>query len=210
MLEVVAGIHDNGSGSPRASDKVQAPAWRHRCRRKARSPCRRCQPRSSEKILIFRPQQRGRRCRGSFHSNPRKCTAGCPSAPCPMTSDAAAAISSATAISVTRNLRPNRSGTPIKLRTTGNPAAPNATPTTPKRQGRPKLSLIMTPRSTPNSRSSRAFNPAADTSGSRGKSQGLVAALTGNVGLVDARVGHNEPEPMHNDQHVPFLPDDLR
>src|SRR5262245_59996168 len=80
---------------------------------------------------------------GSSQSKPRNSTAGCPSAPCPISSEAAAAISSATAISVTRSLRPNRSGLPTMLRTTGSPAAPSAIPTTPTRQGRPKLSLMI-------------------------------------------------------------------
>src|SRR5665213_4057471 len=87
---------------------------------------------------------------GASQARPRTCTAGSPSAASPISSDAAEAISSAMATSVTRILRPNRSGSPMMLRNEGTPAAPRATPTTPLRQARPKLSLMTTPKLTPN------------------------------------------------------------
>src|SRR5689334_602932 len=76
---------------------------------------------------------------GAFKSSPRTSTAGTPSAASPITSEAPAATSSASAISVIRSLRPNISGEPTMSTSDGTPAAPSAMPVTPLRQGRPKL-----------------------------------------------------------------------
>src|SRR6185437_11081612 len=104
-------------------------------------------------------------------SSPRMCTSGKRSLDWPISIDAAAAISSANAISVTRIALPNRSGAPIRLSSEGRPAAPSATPTTPLRHGRPKLSLITMPRSAEKAWSIRAFSIAHEASGSTGRSR---------------------------------------
>src|ERR1043166_1174800 len=83
---------------------------------------------------------------GAFHARPRTSTTGIPSAAWPMTSEAAAATSSAKPTMVVCNVRPNRSGLPRKSSTAGRPAAPSATPTVPRRHARPKLSLMVTAR----------------------------------------------------------------
>src|SRR6516164_4089833 len=60
---------------------------------------------------------------GPRHVRPRTTTTGWPSAPCPITSDAAAAISSAWPVMLTWSLRPNRSGEPRRSISDGRPAA---------------------------------------------------------------------------------------
>src|SRR5215472_4045076 len=86
---------------------------------------------------------------GADQARPRTSTMGTASSACPIKSPAAAAISSAKPVSVTSNSLPKRSGRPRRSTNEGNPAAPSATPTVPFRQARPKLSLMMTPSSTP-------------------------------------------------------------
>src|SRR4029453_11624752 len=71
---------------------------------------------------------------GPRHVRPRTITTGWPSAPCPITSDAAAAISSACPVTLTWSARPNRSGEPRRSISDGRPAAPIATPQVPRRQ----------------------------------------------------------------------------
>ena len=67
-----------------------------------------------------------------------------------MTSSAAAAISSTIATSVTCSSRPRASVVPLRSTTGRRPAQPMATSVTPRRQGRPKVSLTTTATSTPN------------------------------------------------------------
>src|SRR5579883_812144 len=106
----------------------------------------------------------------SPQSSPCTSTAGRRSPACPMTSEAAAAISSASAICVTRSLLPKRYGSTTMSTSDGRPAAPSATPTTPFRQARPKLSLMTTPTETPKCASSRRLSSRQLASGSVGKS----------------------------------------
>ena len=85
-----------------------------------------------------------RRRRSASYCTPRINTMGVPSSACPISSDAAAASSSARPTWVMRSARPNRSGLPRRSSSAGTPLAPIATPTVPLRQARPWLSLMMT------------------------------------------------------------------
>ena len=115
----------------------------------------------------------------------------------------AAAISSATAISVTCIGRPNRSGAPIRSSSDGRPAAPSATPTTPLRQGRPKLSLMTTPTSTPKRGVEARFQRRRRTVGiARQQQHALLAIGVLDIGLVDAGIGHHEAEAVRHDQDI--------
>ena len=67
-----------------------------------------------------------------------------------MASSAAHASSSTNATSVTCISRPSASGVPRRSRMARTPAHPIATSVTPRRQGRPNVSLMITPTSTPN------------------------------------------------------------
>src|SRR6266700_3003030 len=107
---------------------------------------------------------------GPRHVRPRTTTTGWPSAPCPITSEAAAAISSACPVMLTWSSRPNRSGEPRRSISDGRPAAPIATPQVPRRQARPKLSLMITATGTSNLSDRRLLNIAALPSGSAGSS----------------------------------------
>ena len=66
----------------------------------------------------------------------------------PQTRSAAAASSSATQTSVTMSSRPSASSVPRRSTTADMPAQPIATSVTPLRQGRPKVSEIITPTET--------------------------------------------------------------
>jgi len=90
----------------------------------------------------------------------------------PITSSAAPAISSATHTSVTINVRPSASSVPRRSTTPATPAIPMATSVTPRRQGRPNVSLTTTPTSTP----SRARNPSRMRRAERSGSSGSRAA----------------------------------
>ena len=72
-------------------------------------------------------------------------TTGKPSFPCPINNEAADAISSAIPTSVTSNVLPNKSVSPLKSDNTLAPLEPIAIPTIPFRHALPELSLIMTP-----------------------------------------------------------------
>ena len=89
-----------------------------------------------------------------------------------MTRPAAAAISSAKPVMETRNSRPKRSGWPRRSSSAGRPATPIATPTVPRRQARPKLSVITT------ARPSFAASAAALASGSSGSSRAWPSSPT--------------------------------
>ena len=101
---------------------------------------------------------------------PRTMTTGMASAPCPISGDAAAAISSASATSVTCIGRSNKSIVCRKSIRGLNPATPSAWPTVPLRQARPILSLTITPTRRPLNSLSAAANRAAEASGSSGNS----------------------------------------
>ena len=103
-------------------------------------------------------------------ARPRTSTAGRASSAWPISREAAAAISSANPVWVTRSARPNRSGRPRMSMSAGRPATPSATPTVPRRQARPQLSLMMTPSRLPKCAARRSHNAAADASGSAGSS----------------------------------------
>ena len=86
--------------------------------------------------------------RNQVSSAPRTTATGTPE-DFPITSSAALANSSATATSVTCIILPSESGVPRRSTTPAIPATPIATSVNPFRQGRPKVSLIITPTLTP-------------------------------------------------------------
>jgi hypothetical protein len=145
MLEIVAGIGDYGSAY-RAAERgtARAPAWRRRPRPTVPAPARDC--RSSEQVVLRRTDQVGGRRIGrrpgkAAHQRDRHRLVGWP-----MTSEAAAAISSAKPVSVTSSFGgPEQIGMAAPVRSPpAKPAAPSAMPKVPRRNGRPKLSLMMT------------------------------------------------------------------
>ena len=88
----------------------------------------------------------------------------------PLTRSAADAISSATAMTVASIARPWASGRPRRSSSTVTPATPMAQSVSPSRQGRPSVSVTMTPTETPVISCSRCRSARADASGSRGRS----------------------------------------
>ena len=121
----------------------------------------------SEQVLVDRlvpgpgaPSPGGR-------SSPRTSAAGIPDA-FPMTRSAAPAISSATCHPVTSSSRPAQSVVPLRSRMAGIPEMPMATSVRPRRQGRPKVSEMITARAVSNSRSRRILMRCAERSGSSG------------------------------------------
>ena len=105
---------------------------------------------------------------------------------CPITSEAAAASSSASAGSVTSRTLPNISRSPICVRSGSRPAVPIAMPTVPLRQARPALSLIMTWTDTPAFSESRSRKARAEASGSRGNSR--TCWSSGLLGILDLSI----------------------
>ena len=105
---------------------------------------------------------------------------------------------------VTRRLRAVEVGTAALVdQARAGPAAPSATPTVPRRQARPKLSLMITPSRTPK----RACRCAAQTPPRcvgilRQQQHALAAVVRSDVGLVDPGIGHDESQPMLDDEHV--------
>ena len=94
----------------------------------------------------------------------------------------------------------------------GRPAAPIAMPQVPRRQARPKLSLMTTPIVAPK----RCAKPRAQrfrrcVGIARQQQHAMHAVRRGDVGLVDAGVGHHEAEPvLHDDQVRPRAHDARR
>src|SRR3954454_9302605 len=86
----------------------------------------------------------------------------------PQTSSAAEASSSASATSVIPSSLPYGSTTPISERSAAMPATPIATSTSPCRQGRPKVSVMITATSTPSRSRRPSRSRAADASASSG------------------------------------------
>ena len=145
---------------------------------------------------------------GADQARPRTSTIGIASSAWPINSPAAAAISSAKPVSVTSNSRPKRSGWPRRSTNAGSPAAPSATPTVPLRQGRPKLSLMMTPMPTPKTSIRCCRKACAEPSGSTGNSSTRSrAVLRRDVRVVDAGIGHHETEAMLDDQQTRAMAD---
>src|SRR6185437_2546967 len=117
MLEVVAGVDDDGQlfGCEHAREAERELGAANAAAQRNNVAClRACHHRN--KSISFGRNREATGNAGASQLTPRTCTAGRPSAACPITSDAAAAISSATATSVTRILRPNRSCTPTMSR----------------------------------------------------------------------------------------------
>ena len=106
-------------------------------------------------------------------------TGGHPSAAWPITRLAAAAIWSVKPTSVIFNGSPNKSGVPRKFCTGASPLRPMVTPTTPKRQGRPWLSMINTGGRTPLKPANRWRMARAEASGFSGRrNKTPVSSLT--------------------------------
>ena len=68
---------------------------------------------------------------GADQRKPRMRTTGAASSAWPITSEAAAAISSAKPMTLTSSFRPNKSGRPRRSINAGRPATPIATPAVP-------------------------------------------------------------------------------
>ncbi len=129
--------------------------------------------------------------------NPRTCTTGVASPACPITSDAAAASSSAAPTSVIRSWYPKRSFWPRRSTTPGTPASPIATPTVPSRQARPWESIIRTPSFFPLLSPRRWHRLRAVASGIFRQQQHpflLRAAFTGNIGVIDPCIGTDKSQ----------------
>src|SRR5579871_664044 len=105
---------------------------------------------------------------GADQRKPRIRTTGDASSAWPITSEAAAAISSAKPMMLASSLRPKRSGRPRRSIKPGRPAAPIATPVVPWRHARPKLSFITTARSIAVAAARPVLSAAALRSGSSG------------------------------------------
>ena len=149
MLEIVAGIGDDGqlAGRQHAAEAERQLG--------AADPARQ---RHHDRVVLWRHRNRilgsrappgaparRRVASGADQVRPRTRTTGVASSACPITSEAAAAISSAKpGFGDLAASRPNRSGWPRQSISAGRPAAPIATPTVPRRQARPKLSLMIT------------------------------------------------------------------
>jgi probable F420-dependent oxidoreductase len=135
---------------------------------------------------------------GSLQVSPRTSTTGCASSAWPITSDAAAAISSAKAEMVTCSVRPNRSGLPRRSSIAGSPAAPIATPVVPRRHGRPKLSMISTAVAPSLARSASAL-----ASGSTGRSSARSTPSCGaTFDWSMPALAMTKPALVLDDQHV--------
>ena len=132
---------------------------------------------SSEQVLVRRrARARGTSPRGTTSaSSPRTIATGMPAA-LPITSSAAAAISSATATSVTCRMRPSASGVSRRSTTAAIPLTPIATSVRPRRHGRPNVSETTTATSTPRAARSASRMCFAERSGSTGSSAACPAS----------------------------------
>src|SRR5208282_3112510 len=164
MLEIVAGIGDDGQRSGR-QDAIEP-----ECELGAADPARQREHAHRKRSCSAGRTKAAAGTSGADQVRPRTSTIGIASSACPIKSPAAAAISSAKPVSVTSNSRPKRSGWPRRSTNAGSPAAPSATPTVPLRQGRPKLSLMMTPSPTPKTLIRYCRKAWAEPSGSTGRS----------------------------------------
>src|SRR5947209_8969906 len=138
MLEIVAGIGDDGQLS-RGQNAIETEGQLG-----AADPARQRQHAHRKRSCSAGRIKAAPGASGADQRSPRTSTIGTASSACPINSPAAAAISSAKPVSVTSNSRPKRSGWPRISINAGSPAEPSAMPTVPLRQGRPKLSLMMT------------------------------------------------------------------
>src|SRR6516225_5693213 len=164
MLEIVAGIGDHGQRS------VRQHAIEAERQLGAADPARQREHAHRKRSCSAGRTRAAAGWSGADQARPRTSTIGIASSACPIRIPAAAAISSAKPVSLTSNSRPKRSGRPRRSTNAGNPAAPSATPTVPLRQGRPKLSLIMTPSPTPKTLIRYCRKAWAEPSGSTGRS----------------------------------------
>ncbi len=205
MLEVVAGIGDHQQVAGR-----QHAAQAERELGAADAAGKRNHARHSRSLTGTGPRAAGGPDVAAGDAGPRPGRGRAPAPPAaprptlPMSSEAAAAISSANPVSVTRSARPKRSGRPRMSSSAGRPAAPSATPTVPRRQARPQLSLTITPASLPKVRGrvGRAARRPRRPGSSRQQQHRLRAGRRIDVGAVDAGIGHDEAEPMLDDQHA--------
>src|ERR1044072_8770518 len=125
MLEIVAGVGDHEQfigrqDSAQTERQFRAADTAGQCHNKSlahRNMSSAAGRTSSDAVLS-----------GPLQVRPRTITTGWPSAPCPITSDAAAAISSACPVMLTWSSRPNRSGEPRRSISDGRPAAAIAQP----------------------------------------------------------------------------------
>ena len=127
-----------------------------------------------------------------------------PRRPGPSRSEAAAAISSAKPMMLTCRVRPNRSGLPRRSSSAGRPAAPMrdaggaAPPGAAETVGDDHRQRRAAQRAPARARSVSAL-PSGSTGSSRTRSTPSVGA---DIGLVDAGIGHDEAQPVLDDQHV--------
>ena len=119
------------------------------------------------------------------------------------TRSAAAAISSATAATVTSSRLPKVSASPRWSRSGASPAAPMAVSVWPVRHGRPRVSLTITPTVSPRRAPMAARSRRAESSGSSGSSTTVpgavlelstpAAAITSPCRVVTIRSGRAGP-----------------
>ena len=124
----------------------------------------------------------------------------------PMARSAAAAISSITATSVTFSSRPWASFVPRRSRIASRPETPMATSTRPRRQARPKVSVITTGTSTPVQVAQghpQAVGGAVGVGGEQHRGAG------GGVGAVHPGVGADEAVAGAGDDQVAAAAQDL-
>ena len=108
-----------------------------------------------------------------------------------MSRPAAAANSSATAMTVWCNSRPCRSSSPRWSSSGSSPDTPSANSTKPSRHGRPNVSVMTTPMEMPRSRSMANRNRRAEASGSFGRRM-----TTSSASVLDAstpELAHTQP-----------------
>ena len=158
MLEVVAGVDDDGEPLAQQLRQPERRAWRRRRRRRAQRSAARSQRGSSEQVLGLGPDQRRRRARPGASSRAR--------APAPRVAPRRPRPWPARPWPPPhRQSRPRsppaggplRSFSPRRSQSEGTPAAPMASPTVPSRQARPTLSETMTPMSAWKCASSRSL-----------------------------------------------------
>ena len=202
MLEIVAGVDDDGEPLAAAAARARATAWRRRCRRTAQRSWRAVPLIGTGPAPWAAPGRRRPR-RGAPSRDHARAPPGAPSAASPITSTAAAATASAKPTSVTS------SGRPAGPSRRAGPAAPARrprrwrVPTVPSRQARPALSEMTTPMSAWKCASIRSLRRCALRIGVLGQQQHAPAVIAGlEIRLVDAGIGQHQAVPRGDDQHV--------
>ena len=135
--------------------------------------------------------------------SPRIRTAGSASSAWPITSEAAAATSSAKPMTLTSSLRPNRSGRPRRSISAGRPATPIATLGGSLAPGTPETVVYDHRDIDPGQRR----QPAAQRLRApirilRQQKHAMGAVCGRHVRLVHPGIRHDEAEPVFNDQHA--------